>query len=113
MRKNVVASHWVAGVAGFSLGGLGTALGVAKLALGGLAVAAGLPVAAAAAAASYGLYRLSYRGALRGMEKEIRLMLQAVGGNVRAAQVFGAPPPIPPAAPRQGVAGADFLTFLG
>jgi hypothetical protein len=113
MRKNVVASHWVAGVSGLSLGGLGTAVGVAKLALGGLAVAAGLPVAAAAAAASYGLYRLSYRGALRGMEKEIRLMLQAVGGNARAAQVFGAPPPAPAAAPRPGAGGADFLTFLG
>jgi hypothetical protein len=114
MRKNVRLSHWVAGGVGGGLGAgvglLATAKGLVLGVLGGLAV--GAPVLAAGAAVSYGLYRLSYRGALAGTEKEIRLMLQAVGGNVRAAQLFGAPPPVPPPAPRAAASDGDFLTFL-
>jgi hypothetical protein len=51
-----------------------------------------LPVGAPVAGLSYGLYRLSYRGALQGTEKEIRTMLAAVGGAVRAQEVFGQRP---------------------
>jgi hypothetical protein len=98
MRKNVLVSHWVAAASALGVGGVGFAVGIKALALGaaGALVLPGLPVALAGVAGSYGLYRLSYRGALKGAEKEIRAMLQAVSGSVRAAQVFGAPPPAPP-----------------
>lgn len=86
MRKNLRASHWIAG----GVGGAGVAIAVAKAgAAAAVALLPALPVGAALAALSYGLYRLSYRGALRGTEQEVRKMLEAVGGSVRAAEVFG------------------------
>jgi hypothetical protein len=92
-------------------GGLTFAVGLKALALGaGVAVLGVLPVAAVAATGSYALYRLSYRSALKGAAEEIRRMLEAVGGSVRAAQVFGVSPrPAPPSPRRPGDDGFGLL----
>jgi hypothetical protein len=111
MRKNVLVSHGVAASVGAVGGGLAFAVGLKALALGaGVAVLGVLPVAAVAATGSYALYRLSYRSALKGAAEEIRRMLEAVGGSVRAAQVFGVSPrPAPPSPRRPGDDGFGLL----
>jgi predicted Ser/Thr protein kinase len=115
MRKNLVTSHWMGGGSGALAGAVGwfvaaspklLALGavVAPLvALGGLAVGA---------ASSYAGFRLSYRGALKGTEEELRGMLEAVGRSLRAQQVFGVAPP-PPAPPRPRSDGDDAFLLSG
>ena len=101
MRKNVLASHGIAGALAGGGAVLATAVSLKTVALGLVgAMPFALPVAGVAAVLGYGLYRYSYRGALAGAEKEIRAMLQAVAGSLRAAELFGAPPSAPTLPPR-------------
>jgi predicted Ser/Thr protein kinase len=115
MRKNVRASHLTAVGSGTGIGGAAWALAATKWL--GLGVAAGMlpavPIAAAAVAISYGLFRLSYRGALRSTEEEISKMLMAVASAARAAQVFGVPWAPPAKHPRPSSGGDDILSMLG
>jgi hypothetical protein len=113
MRKNVLVSHGVAGALAGGGAVIATVTVFKALALGlAGALPVALPVAGAAAALGYGLYRYSSREALRGAEKEIRTMLQAVASSLRAQQVFGVAPP-PPVPPRDRSAGDDFLLLGG
>jgi predicted Ser/Thr protein kinase len=115
MRKNVRVSHWTAVSTGTGFGG--AAWGLAATKWLGLGAAAGvlpaLPIAAVAALGAYGLFRLSYRGALKGTEEEIRKMLLAVASATRAAQVFGVPWAPPPESRRARTGGDDLLSMLG
>ena len=90
-RKNVRASHWIAGSLGSLLGGIGTPIALAK---GALLVATGFVGGGVLVALGcYGLYRYSYRDALKESEKELLGMLRGVGTSIRSQAVFGIPAP--------------------
>jgi eukaryotic-like serine/threonine-protein kinase len=115
MRKNLVASHWMGGGSGVLAGVAGwfAALSPKLLALDAtLAPLVALGGLAVGAASSYAGFRLSYRGALKGTEQELREMLEAVGRSLRAQQVFGVAPP-PPAPPRPRSDGDDAFLLSG
>ncbi|HEX5634573.1 MAG TPA: serine/threonine-protein kinase [Gemmatimonadales bacterium] len=113
MRKNLLASHGVAASAGVVGAGIAAVVGVKALALGAaMALLPAAPVALAAAAGSYGLYRLSYRGALKGASREIDQMLLSVERALRLQQVFGGTPPAPPAPPPAGSGMNDLMMLL-
>ena len=115
MRKNLVASHWMGGGSGVLAGAAGwfVAASPKLLALGAvLSPLVALGAVAVGAASSYAGFRLSYRGALKGTEQELREMLLAVGRSLRAQQVFGVAPP-PPAPPRPRSDGDDAFLLSG
>jgi predicted Ser/Thr protein kinase len=116
LRKNWTFDRWLSGSLGVVGGAIGTAAGVA-LALGPLAAAAaasavlfGAGGAVLFGGTTLGLYRLSYRYALRKAREELDGMLVAVEGNLRAASVFGTPPP---AAHRLPAGSGDPNSLLG
>jgi hypothetical protein len=70
----------------------GTGLGL-TIALGPMAAAVAAAGAAVAGGASLAGCRWGYRYAVRKGREELEGMLRAVAGNLRAASVFGSPPP--------------------
>jgi len=111
LRKNWLADRWISGTAALGGAAAGTAVGLAALSLGALATLTGAGGAALLGGISLAWYRWMYRGALRKSLAELERLVGAVEGNLRAASVFGAPPPmeLPPAGPSAGAGDAGFL----
>jgi hypothetical protein len=111
LRKNWLADRWISGVAALGGAAAGTAVGLAALSLGTLATLTGAGGAALLGGISLAWYRWMYRGALRKSSAELERLVAAVEGNLRAASVFGAPPPtdLPPARPSAGAGDEGFL----
>ena len=94
-RKNVRASGWMMGGIG---GTLGVGAGVAAAIGFGSTVLAAFPAlvaGAGAAAASFGIYRWSYRRALAGLEHELQVLLKAVQRSLDETTIFGGPTSLP------------------
>ncbi|MBC8085866.1 MAG: serine/threonine protein kinase [Phycisphaerae bacterium] len=89
MRKNWKVDKWIGGSVATGGALAGGAFGVAALALGGLAVLTAGVGALAAGGVSLVSYRALYRYALRKGRNELRGLIGAIEGNVRAAAVFG------------------------
>lgn len=92
LRKNWTFDKWLGGGFGLIGGGAGTGVGL-TLGLGPLAAAVAVGGAALFGGITLAAYRWSYRYALRKGREELDGMLVAVEGNLRAASVFGTPPP--------------------
>ncbi|MEO5824858.1 MAG: serine/threonine-protein kinase [Gemmatimonadales bacterium] len=100
LRKNWRTDKWTSASAAAAGAASGTAIGVAALSLGALAALPALGGAALLGGLSLLGYRAVYRYALRRSHVELGRLLAAVESNVRAATVFGAPPPARSPAPR-------------
>jgi hypothetical protein len=92
LRKNWTLDRWLSGGMGVAGGLAGGGIGVALM-LGPMAAVVAAGGAAVFGAAALAMYRWSYRYALRKAREELEGMLVAVEGNLRAASVFGTPPP--------------------
>jgi len=92
LRKAWLVDKWVTGVVGLVGAAAGTGLGL-TVALGPMAAALAAAGAMVAGGASLAGCRWGYRYALRKGREELEGMLTAVAGNLRAASVFGTPPP--------------------
>jgi len=107
-RKNVTVAHWISWSLGGTLGGGGTVIALAK---GAALVAGGLVLGTGALVLGmYGLYRGSYRGAVKEGEKQLGEMLRQVGASIRSQAVFGVP--LPPRRPPPPSGGDDGFTLL-
>jgi predicted Ser/Thr protein kinase len=94
VRRNVLASKWIAGMGGATAGVFSTltlakVLGTAALAMTG----AGGGIAVATVAASLWWYRWLYVGVLDKSRKEMRGALEGVAASVQSETIFGAPVP--------------------
>jgi hypothetical protein len=92
LRKNWTFDRWLSGGMGVAGGLAGGGIGVALM-LGPMAAVVAAGGAAVFGTAALAMYRWSYRYALRKAREELEGMLVAVEGNLRAASVFGSPPP--------------------
>ena len=92
LRKAWLVDKWVTGVVGLVGAAAGAGIGL-TIALGPLAAAVAATGALVAGGASLAGCRWGYRYALKKGRVELEGMLTALGGDLRAASVFGTPPP--------------------
>ena len=92
LRKAWLVDKWVTGVVGLVGAAAGAGIGL-TIALGPLAAAVAATGAVVAGGASLAGCRWGYRYALKKGREELEGMLTALGGDLRAASVFGTPPP--------------------
>lgn len=93
MRKNWTIDKFVSIAAALGGAASGGAIGISALSLGAIASAPALAGAGLLGGASLVTYRWVYRYALRKSYTELEGMISAVERDLRAASVFGAPPP--------------------
>jgi hypothetical protein len=93
VRRNVIASKWMAGILGGLGGGVGTAVLIkgAAAAVVGVAGMGGVAVAAAIGGASLLGYRSLYRSTVNKARDEMLRALESIAATMRAEDVFGAP----------------------
>jgi predicted Ser/Thr protein kinase len=92
VRRNVLFSKWIAGLAGTFSGGFGAMFCHYALAAAAMGIAAGgLAVGAAIGGGSVLGYRALYRSTLAKARREMTRALESIASSMRAEDVFGLP----------------------